>query len=457
MPPRFPQEIFDLFMDALATDSNNPTRIASLKSCSLVSKSFSYSARIHIFSTIVYRGFTLDGVIVPLNMNVLDALRKAMERDSHLAASVRRFEIHLHHKFERDSGETIEGKRSPRTCLARITRALVRAAKQHASWSKLDTMQLEASGQHAPVPDFSQFWRALGRSYTITTLNLRCIPSFPIHSFIRALPRLQKLEIWRCDLIWSPELLTLLNSSEEELACPLELHVDISMALFYQKPEYGIVDNLQRLLSKLETLQFRSQRSHSLVHANIIKLCKSSLKALALYVSFRLHLNFVLTAYPSTADVNFLENLPVSQLLPTLNLSALGVLQSISFEIHRCILHCRSWVKAISELLMRASTTQIEVISIHIFPVAASKSYASEITGREYPEEDEAWQMLDAALVRPEFSALRMVDIRFFWPWSENEVPPDDFLPWTSFRPTLPLLYATLGESLCIKLGHESG
>ncbi len=215
-------------------------------------------------------------------------------------------------------------------------------------------MQLEASGQHAPVPDFSlNSGVALGRSYTITTLNLRCIPSFPIHSFIRALPCLQKLEIWRCDLIWSPELLTiLLNSSEEELACPLELHVDISMALFYQKPEYGIVDNLQRLLSKLERLHFRSQRSHSMVHANVIQLCKSTLKALTLYVSSRYVLTLFLTAYPSTADVNFIENLPVSQLLPTLNLSTLGALQSLSFEVHRCILHCRSWIKAISELLI---------------------------------------------------------------------------------------------------------
>ncbi|KJA26336.1 hypothetical protein HYPSUDRAFT_64064 [Hypholoma sublateritium FD-334 SS-4] len=440
MNPRFPPEIFDLFIGALAADHQNPTRIASLKSCSLVSKSFSYSARIHIFSTIVYRGFTLDRVIVPMKMNVLDALRMAIERDSHLAANVRRFEIHLRHKFERDSGETIEGIRAARTCLTRITRALVRAAKQHPSGSKLDTMQLEASGQHAPVPDFSQFWRALGRSYTITTLNLRCIPSFPIHFFIRALPCLQKLEIWRCDLIWSPELPSLLNSNEQELACPLELYVDISMALFYQKPEYGIVDNLRRLLSKLETLQFRSQRSHSMVHANIIKLCKSSLRALTL-----------------TADVNFLENLPVSQLLPTLNLGTLSDLQSLSFEIHRCILHCRSWVKVISELLIRASTTQIKAISIHIFPVAASKSYASEITPREYQEDDEAWQMLDAALVRPEFSALRTVDVRFFWPWLENEVPPDAFLPWTSFRPTLPLLYATLSESLRIKHCHKSG
>ena len=102
---------------------------------------------------------------------------------------------------------------------------------------------------------------------------------------------------------------------------------------------------------------------------------------------------------------------------------------------------------------MRASTTQIEVVSIHIFPVATAKSYALDPPHLDYPEEDEAWQMMDAALVRPEFSALRAVDIQFFWPWPKDDVPPGAFLPWTLFRPTLPLLCATLGESLYIK--HE--
>ncbi len=44
-----------------------------------------------------------------MKMNVLDALRTTVERDSHLAASVRRFEIHLHHKCERESEREYRG------------------------------------------------------------------------------------------------------------------------------------------------------------------------------------------------------------------------------------------------------------------------------------------------------------------------------------------------------------
>ena len=55
--PRIPQEIIDEILDHLATDSATP----SLRSCSLVSKSWILPCRRHLFHTVSFSGWNVDG------------------------------------------------------------------------------------------------------------------------------------------------------------------------------------------------------------------------------------------------------------------------------------------------------------------------------------------------------------------------------------------------------------
>ena len=57
--PRIPQEIIDEILDHLATDSAAPS--PSLRSCSLVSKSWVLPCRRHLFHTVSFSGWNVDG------------------------------------------------------------------------------------------------------------------------------------------------------------------------------------------------------------------------------------------------------------------------------------------------------------------------------------------------------------------------------------------------------------
>lgn len=309
MTPAFPQELFDMCVDALACDHSNPTRIASLKSCSLVSKSFSRCARGHIYSTIVFRGVTVGAIDFLRKLDALDAMRTALQRDPHLAACVRRFEIHLPHI--RDWGlltqeEIREVTQVARVCLTQITCAVAAAAKKHKVPRKLDTLYLTSSvNDICPIfydqrsPDcrspFHQAWHALGNSHSITTLRIRLIAAVPFLSLMRAFPCLQKLDIERCELLWQAEPYSYQPKSiKDRCARPREFCVDESFAdLRQQAKSYSasgledMMSSIQTFLCKVKTLQIRVSQCHSERHSIVVDLCKGSLKTLTMYVSFK--------------------------------------------------------------------------------------------------------------------------------------------------------------------------
>ncbi len=222
MLPTFPQELFDLCIDALACDHSNPLRIASLKSCSLVSKSFSRCARGHIYSTILCRGIIAGATDFAQKLESLEAMRIALERDPYLAASVRRLEIHLPNLRETGTltqEQITEASQAARVCITRIACAIAVAAKKHKVPRRLETLYLASNldemfpifydDQRIRIPGcpspFHQAWHALGNSHSITTLHIRFIPAVPFLSLLRAFPFLQKLHIEQCQLLWQEE------------------------------------------------------------------------------------------------------------------------------------------------------------------------------------------------------------------------------------------------------------
>lgn len=84
----------------------------------------------------------------------------------------------------------------------------------------------------------------------------------------------------------------------------------------------------------------------------------------------------------------------------------------------------------------------------------SSTIWTSGVTRHDPIEEIQAWELLDAALVRPQFAALRSVDIEFFG-GLDDEVYLSTLLPDYRNLPEMPLSSALLGERLHIANHYE--
>ncbi|KAF9483314.1 hypothetical protein BDN70DRAFT_891873 [Pholiota conissans] len=233
----FPQEILDLFVDEAASDrSYNSHRVDTLKSCSLVCKSISRTARSHIFSDItIDYNFMVDRR-GSAKFSKIEDLWHALERDQRLASRVRVFQLNLIKR--------IEWPKNPRpahmaivACWEGIDQVVLPGIMSTLSRTqpklvpgtykgRLHTMSLGGYGGailswNDLRFDFQREWCMLYALSEITCLRIGSMDDFPVPRALALKPNLRRLEILADDSKSMPR--TFLDSFRWKIPIPTNL------------------------------------------------------------------------------------------------------------------------------------------------------------------------------------------------------------------------------------------
>ncbi|KAF9483321.1 hypothetical protein BDN70DRAFT_328662 [Pholiota conissans] len=206
LPITLPQELIDLIVDEVASDRSE--RVDTLKTCSLVSKSFSQPARTRIFSNITIEYNIIYERRGTKKFDRVEALWNTLQRDPRLARKVCAFELNLVEviRFPRLIGTDywdwdLSKERIDQVVLPGIMDTLAEAQRGHTGYrGRLHTLGL--GGYDLFLLDwnrlpskFQQSWWALCAASTLKYLRVGRMRDFPLTLDIGMKPLLRRLEL----------------------------------------------------------------------------------------------------------------------------------------------------------------------------------------------------------------------------------------------------------------------
>lgn len=288
-PVTFPPELLDLFISTIASDHSDPTRISTLKSCAVASKSLSIPARANLFSSIIlYYDFQTKATFT-----AIQGLWHALDRNPHLAAGVTAFEVYVQNIrwniLTAGFGESTDQVGLP-GIMAALTRAQAPTARSGRR-GRLRTLALGGYDRHMHATSWSQFhpefqhaWAALTRASAITTLKVRTVRGYPVRFVLENMPGLRRLEMGQSTFDHFPSHLPRMR-----VPCPqlVELRTDDSLleSEGYEAQDSKSREVPQRLFSALEVVECYLLRSWPHVFVDVVTMSALTIRSLKMLVN----------------------------------------------------------------------------------------------------------------------------------------------------------------------------